>query len=120
AIDNLDDILSVPGVDAVYVGPSDLSFALGLPPRMDSDVPLHVETVAKILAACKRYGVVGGIHTGGAPFSAAKVKEGFQMVTLTTDGAALTRGVQAQLRDLTERLGGPVAELAPVASANPY
>ncbi len=121
AIDNLDDILSVPGVDAIYIGPSDLSFALGLPPRMDSDVPLHVETIARILAACKTHSVVAGIHTGGAAFSAKKVQEGFQMVTLTTDGASLTRGVQAHLKELGGLLGD--AQAAPVAAggtSNPY
>lgn len=120
AIDNLEDILSVPGVDAVYVGPSDLSFALGLPPRMDSDVPLHVETVARILAACKKHGVAAGIHTGGAPFSAAKIKEGFQMVTLTGDGVGMVRGVQAQRKELAEALGEALAAPGGASRANPY
>ena len=121
-LDNLDEILSVPGVDAIYIGPSDLSFALGLPPRMDSDVPLHVETVARILDGCKRHGVAAGIHTGGAPFSAAKVKEGFQMVTLTSDGQAMTRGSQAQLREYRGLLDGTAAPTPAAAgsSANPY
>ncbi len=119
ALENLDEILSVPGVDAVYIGPSDLSFALGLPPRMDSDVPLHVETVAKILDACRRHGVVAGIHTGGPPFSAQKVKEGFQMVTVTTDGMAMTRGVRAILEQQAALTGG-AAPAAARPSANPY
>jgi 4-hydroxy-2-oxoheptanedioate aldolase len=103
AIDNLDDILSVPGVDAIYVGPSDLSFALGLPPRMDNEHPLHVETVDTILAACKRHGVAAGIHTGGPAFSRRFLDRGFQMITLTSDGVAITRGVRAQLDELGER-----------------
>ncbi len=117
AIDNLDDILSVPGVDAIYIGPSDLSFALGLPPRMDSDVPLHVETVARILDACRRHGVIAGIHTGGPPFSVQKVHEGFQMVTVTGDTMALARGAQAILK--TQREGMGVAAATPAASG-PY
>ena len=36
AMAHLDDILAVPGIDAVYVGPADLSLTLGLPPRMDN------------------------------------------------------------------------------------
>ncbi len=103
AIDNLDDILSVPGVDAIYIGPNDLSFALGLPPRMDNDDPLHVETVDTILAACKRHGVAAGIHTGGPAFTRRFLERGFQMVTLTSDGVAMTRGVRAQLEELGER-----------------
>ena len=119
AIENLDDILSVPGVDAIYIGPSDLSFALGLlPPKMDSDVPLHVETVARILAACKKHGVIAGIHTGGPPFSAEKVKEGFQMVTITGDGVAMARGARMALADQA-RLTGQTVE-APRTGGGPY
>jgi 4-hydroxy-2-oxoheptanedioate aldolase len=120
-IENLDEILSVPGVDAIYIGPSDLSFALGLPPRMDSDVPLHVETVARILEACRRHGVVAGIHTGGPPFSAEKVKEGFQMVTIGSDGVAMSRGMQAIIRQQAALVNGAAETApAPAASANPY
>ena len=112
AIENLDDILSVPGVDAIYVGPSDLSFALGLPPRMDNEDPLHVETVDRILAACKRHGIAGGIHTGGPAFTRRFLDRGFQMVTLTADGTAMRRGVVDQLKELGER--------QPVAQAGTY
>jgi len=119
-LENLDDILSVPGLDGVYIGPSDLSFALGLFPKMDSDVPLHVQTVARILEACKRHGKVAGIHTGGPPFSAEKVKEGFQMVTVTSDGVAMTRGVQAILREQARLTAGEGAEQPAAAGGSAY
>jgi 4-hydroxy-2-oxoheptanedioate aldolase len=103
AIENLDDILSVPGVDGIYIGPSDLSFALGLPPRMDNEDPLHVQTVDRILEACKRHGVAAGSHTGGPRFSRRFLDKGFQMVTLTSDAQAMGRGVRDQLSELGER-----------------
>jgi 4-hydroxy-2-oxoheptanedioate aldolase len=103
AIAGLDDILSVPGVDGIYIGPSDLSFALGLPPRMDNEDPLHVQTVDTILEACKRHGVAAGSHTGGPRFSRRFLDKGFQMVTLTSDGQAMGRGVRDQLTELGER-----------------
>lgn len=103
AIENLDEILSVPGVDGAYIGPSDLSFALGLPPRMDNEDPLHVETVDKILETCKRYGVAAGSHTGGPHFSRRFLDKGFQMVTLTSDAQAMGRGIRDQLSELGER-----------------
>ena len=62
ALKNLDEILSVPGVDAVYVGPSDLSLALGFSPRLDQTDPPVVEAQQKIVAACKRHRVIAGIH----------------------------------------------------------
>ncbi|HEY5625029.1 MAG TPA: aldolase/citrate lyase family protein, partial [Dehalococcoidia bacterium] len=58
ALANLDEIVGTPGVDAVFIGPSDLSVSLGLPPSYDQDAAEFVEAVASVEAACKRYGVV--------------------------------------------------------------
>jgi len=102
ALENLDDIMSVPGVDACYIGPADLSLALDLPPRADSDEPAHVAAVARILEAARRHGVVPGIHTASAAFAARCVKQGFQMVTLTSDAACLGRGAWQELQALRE------------------
>ena len=89
ALKNLDDILSVPGIDAVYVGPSDLSLALGCKPRLDqTDAPV-VEAQRKILEACKRHGVVAGIHNATAAYSLKMIAEGYQFVTLASDGRFL-------------------------------
>jgi len=104
-IENLDEILSVEGVDGIYVGPSDLSYALGMPPRMDNEDPEHQATVARILDACRRHNVAAGIHTGGTAFSAKWLRMGFQMVTLTSDANCLVRAAQAQLRELRELTG---------------
>jgi 4-hydroxy-2-oxoheptanedioate aldolase len=89
ALKNLDDILSVPGVDAVYVGPSDLSLALGCKPRLDQTDPPVVEAQRKILQACKRHGVVAGIHNATAAYSLQMIAEGYQFVTLASDGRFL-------------------------------
>jgi 4-hydroxy-2-oxoheptanedioate aldolase len=104
-IANLDEILSVDGVDAIYIGPSDLSYALGMPPRMDNEDPEHQATVDQILQACRRHNVAAGIHTGGPAFSARWLDAGFQMVTLTSDANCMVRSAQELLRDLRERTG---------------
>jgi 4-hydroxy-2-oxoheptanedioate aldolase len=102
ALENLDDIMSVPGVDACYIGPADLSLALGLPPRTDSDEPAHVAAVARILDSARRHGVVGGIHTGSPAFAARCIEQGFQMVTLTSDATCMGRGAWQDLQALRE------------------
>ena len=85
ALKNLDDILSVPGVDAVYVGPSDLSLALGLKPRLDqTDAPV-VEAQQAIVQACKKHGVIAGIHNATAAYAVKMIAEGYQFVTLASD-----------------------------------
>ena len=85
ALKNLDDILSVPGVDAVYVGPSDLSLALGCKPRLDQTDPPVVEAQLKIVAACKRHGVAAGIHNNTANYALKMIAAGYQFVTLASE-----------------------------------
>ena len=85
ALKNLDEILSVDGVDAIYVGPSDLSLAMGLKPRLDQTDPPVVDAQKKIAAACKRHNVVAGIHNATAAYSLKMIAEGYQFVTLASD-----------------------------------
>jgi 4-hydroxy-2-oxoheptanedioate aldolase len=85
ALKNLDEILSVPGVDAVYVGPSDLSLALGCKPRLDQTDPPVVEAQRTIVEACKRHGVVAGIHNATAAYAVKMIEAGYQFVTLASD-----------------------------------
>ena len=82
---NIDDILSVPGVDAVYVGPSDLSLTLGCKPRLDQTDPPVVEAQQKIVAACKRHGAAAGIHNATAAYALKMIEAGYQFVTLASD-----------------------------------
>jgi 4-hydroxy-2-oxoheptanedioate aldolase len=89
ALRNLDDILSVPGVDAIYVGPSDLSLALGCKPRLDQTDPPVVEAQQQIVAACKRHGIIAGIHNATAAYALEMIAEGYRFVTLASDGRFL-------------------------------
>jgi 4-hydroxy-2-oxoheptanedioate aldolase len=89
ALKNLDEILRVPGIDAVYVGPADLSLALGLKPRLDQTDAEVVEAQARIVEACKRHGVVAGIHNGTAAYALKMIAIGYQFVTLASDSRFL-------------------------------
>jgi 4-hydroxy-2-oxoheptanedioate aldolase len=89
ALKNLDDILSVDGVDAIYVGPSDLSLALGYKPRLDQTDAGVVEAQKKIVAACKNHGVAAGIHNNTAAYALQMIEQGYQFVTLGSDSRLL-------------------------------
>ena len=97
AIEKLDEILATPGVDAAYIGPADLAFALGLPGHGDNPHPRHLETVTRIIEACKRHGVVAGIHTGSVAYTQKYLDMGFQMVTLGMDMNFMTARATADL-----------------------
>jgi 4-hydroxy-2-oxoheptanedioate aldolase len=96
ALANLDDILSVPGVDAIYVGPADLSISLGLPPYANDGTALFDDTLATIVAACRRHGVVAGIHATG-PLTPRRREQGFRMITVTSDALAIRAGYDSEL-----------------------
>lgn len=97
ALANVDEIVAVDGVDAVYVGPADLSISLGLPPRNNDDEPVFVEALETIVTACKNAGVVPGIHSSGS-LTPRRLEMGFRMITVTADNVALRLGVSAELK----------------------
>ena len=88
ALQNIDDILAVPGVDAIYVGPADLSLSLGLAPGNNDDRAEFTEALLTITAACRRAGVVPGIHASGA-LAERRLQQGFQMITTSADLLAM-------------------------------
>lgn len=100
AVDRLDEILAVPGIDAVYVGPADLSITLGLPPRPDHAGTEHAETfdaaLERIVDACNRHDVVPGIHASSA-LAEARHRQGFRMITVGFDVAPMVAGMHGDL-----------------------
>jgi 4-hydroxy-2-oxoheptanedioate aldolase len=105
ALEKLDEILSTPGVDAAYIGPSDLAYALGMEPTGDNRDPNHEAKVMEIYAACRRHGVTPGIHTGSAEFTKKWLKVGFQMVTLGTDSGFMRARAVADLNETRQETG---------------
>jgi 4-hydroxy-2-oxoheptanedioate aldolase len=101
AVEQIDDILDVPGIDAVYIGPADLSITLGLRPGMDNEGEFD-EALAKVVDSCRRHGVTPGIHASAA-LAAKRVGSGFQMVTVSGDTGALVSGAQRDLKTVREQ-----------------
>src|SRR5262245_65156569 len=66
---NLDAICATPGLDAVYIGPADLSYALGMPPRGDNPDPVHMQTCDKIRESAHRHGIKAAMHCARAAFA---------------------------------------------------
>lgn len=97
ALENLDEIMSTPGVDAVYIGPSDLAYALGLAPTGDNNEPEHVAAVNRIHATAKKHGIASGIHTGSLEFARRYLDQGFHMVTLGSDSGFMARLARNEL-----------------------
>ncbi|MFK5581830.1 HpcH/HpaI aldolase family protein [Serinicoccus sp. LYQ131] len=100
-LDRVDEIAATPGVDVIYVGPADLSLALGLPPAYEHEDPVHADAVAKIQSACDRHGVVAGVHCTGGEMGARRISQGFRMTTLVNDLALVRSGGTHELAAVT-------------------
>ena len=85
AVRNFDEVYSVPGVDAVFVGPNDLAASMraadGTPPSPE----VFQRALADILAGCKRLGVPAGIHTFSVEEARQKTADGWQFVAVSSE-----------------------------------
>ncbi len=97
AVEAVDDILSVPGIDAVYVGPADLSITYGLPPGVDNPGTVFDEAIATVVDSCQRHGVTPGIHSISG-LAAKRVGNGFRMITVSSDLQSLNAGMRGDVR----------------------
>lgn len=85
AVNRIDDILSVPGIDACFIGPNDLMSSMGLPPRLESDHPDVVQAIETVRQAAARHGVASGIHVGSEETANRRIAEGFQFIAVGSD-----------------------------------
>jgi 2-dehydro-3-deoxyglucarate aldolase/4-hydroxy-2-oxoheptanedioate aldolase len=85
ALDRRDELISVPGVDAVMVGPADLSISLGIPGQFEH--PKLIDAIEKIIESCQKHKVAPGIHIRALPL--AKFWRDRGMRLLSTGGDAL-------------------------------
>ena len=97
ALDNLDDILSVEGLYAIYIGPSDLSLALGCKPVFDDVDPKVAQAIDHIVARARAHGVQAGVHNGRPDVARARIAKGFRFVTVSSDARILAAGSQELL-----------------------
>ena len=89
ALENLEEIVSTSEIDAVYVGPMDLSVNLGIPSQYDH--PKFKEALEKVVAISKKYDVASGIHAFDADHLKKVISQGFRLVTVMLDFDAMRR-----------------------------
>ena len=109
ALDNLDAIMSVEGLDAIYIGPSDLSLALGCRPVFDDVDPPVAQAIDHILERATAHGIKAGVHNGIAEGALARIAKGFRFVTIGSDARLMAAGSQQVLAKMR---AGTVAPLA--------
>jgi 4-hydroxy-2-oxoheptanedioate aldolase len=108
AVRNFDRVYSVPGVDAVFVGPNDLAASMrdatGKPPSPE----VFKQALADILAGCRRIKVPAGIHTFSIEEAKMRIEEGWQFIAINSELKFMTEAAKAVISALG-RSSGDVA-----------
>ncbi len=103
AIDNLEAILDVPGIDAVYIGPSDLGFSMGLIPILDRDEPQILVAYDKIIRETGKRGIAACVHCGTAAYAKRAIGMGFKLVTISNDSGLLLVAAKQAVTEVRNR-----------------
>ena len=104
AFERREELLSLPGLDVMMIGPADLSISLGIPGQFDN--PLLIETVDQVIATCNKHGVVPGIQTRGVAMAKFWAERGMRFI-----------GVAAEHVFLLEKCREALAVLKPAKAA---
>jgi 4-hydroxy-2-oxoheptanedioate aldolase len=107
ALEDLDGILAVPGLDAVFVGPSDLGQALGHGPGTDREEPEVVEAIDWVVGAAREKGLAAGIFTGSTEYAGRMIDAGFNFVNVSSDAGILASAASTTAVALRERIPSP-------------
>ena len=97
ALDRVDEIAATPGLDGIYVGPSDLALSLGLPPALQIKEDEHAEAIERVRDACAGNGIAAGIHSPSGEWARRHAEAGFDLVTVATDASLLGEAALGEL-----------------------
>ena len=101
SLENLDEIMKTPGLDGIYIGPADLSLAVGQQPSFDKPEgdPVY-EVIMRILEHTKKNKIIAGIQNGQPEYAEKMIKKGFQLVTIGSDQRYMTAASKSALSKL--------------------
>lgn len=95
-LENVEEIAATPDLDGIYIGPSDLSLALGLAPPSIGDPKLEA-AIARIREACRAHGLIAGMHCYEGHAARQRAAEGFDLVTAAIDSRLLSAALAHSL-----------------------
>jgi 4-hydroxy-2-oxoheptanedioate aldolase len=100
AMANLKEIVDTPGLDGVYIGPSDLAMSHGRPPELDHFEGPIVPLIARVREEAHAAGKVAGLHGASAKYAIRMINEGFNLVTPTSDIRLVATGAAKMVTDI--------------------
>ena len=101
ALEKLDEILDTPNLDGIYIGPADLSLAIGQKPSFDKPEgdPVY-DVIMRILEHAKKNKIIAGIQNGQPEYAEKMINKGFQLVTIGSDQRYMTAASKSALSKL--------------------
>ena len=101
SLEKLDEILDTPNLDGIYIGPADLSLALGEKPGFDRpDNTKAYKEILRILEAAKKKNLFTGLHNGSPDYAKKMLEKGFNLVTVGSDSRYIVSGAKKDLEKL--------------------
>ena len=101
ALEKLDEILDTPNLDGVYIGPADLSLAVGEEPGFDRPENTKAyKEILRILEAAKKRNLLSGLHNGTPEYAQKMIDKGFNLVTVGSDSRFIASGAKSDLEKL--------------------
>ncbi len=106
AVENVEAILSVDGVDGGYIGPADLALSMGL--ELGNPGPDHEAAMLKVVEAAKKVGKIAGKHCNGSEDVNLRISQGFQYLALLSDAGLMAKAAREEFGkvDLTGKAAG--------------
>ena len=101
ALSNLDEIMSTKGLDGIYIGPADLSLAVGSEPSFDiPDTSPVFKVILEVLEHAKKHNIIPGIHNMSPEYAEKMIKLGFKLVTVGADQRYMSAGAKAAVEKI--------------------
>ena len=107
AFENLDDIVSVPGVDIAWMGHYDLTVSMGIPAQFDH--PRFLEAMDALVASCRRFGVAPGFLPATPDSTVHWIRKGFQALSLGSDIGIFLNGIRTFRQSVADSIPGLVS-----------
>jgi len=101
ALDNLEAILDVPGIDGIYVGPSDLGLSMGMIPILDREEPNILKIYERLIAETSKRGIAAGLHNSSPKYAKKMIDMGFKLVTVGgNDVGLMVNAAKAAIKEV--------------------
>jgi 2-keto-3-deoxy-L-rhamnonate aldolase RhmA len=98
AVQYLDEIVTIAGVDVLFVGPTDLSISLGVPGQPEA--PTVIEAIERVIARCKANGVATAIQANDLAYAKRWVEEGMEIISYSSEIGLLTAAASAGIQQI--------------------